>query len=206
MELKPEELTLLKKWNKIFSKRKILSFVLCIIFSLFLVSYGDKYNKNQVTQNNSIDEQTNIKINDELNKASEDKSLIENLDNDVINKNEIKENNMKIYFDDIEIPVTWENNETVLELQTEAERGEITVAMSMYSDNEQVGPLRKNYTRNDKQITTNNRDIVLYNGNQIVVFYGSNSWSYTKIGKINLSEKEVTDLLSNGDITLKIAK
>ncbi|MCR4944969.1 MAG: hypothetical protein K5986_11140 [Clostridium sp.] len=206
MELKPEELTLLKKWNKIFSKRKILSFVLCIIFSLFLVSCGDKYNKNQVTQNNSIDEQTNIKINDELNKASEDKSLIENLDNDVINKNEIKENNMKIYFDDIEIPVTWENNETVLELQTEAERGEITVAMSMYSDNEQVGPLGKNYTRNDKQITTNNGDIVLYNGNQIVVFYGSNSWSYTKIGKINLSEKEVTDLLSNGDITLKIVK
>ena len=72
---------------------------------------------------NSKSTKDNIKINDELNKASEDKSLIENLDNDVINKNEIKENNMKIYFDDIEIPVTWENNETVLELQTEAERG-----------------------------------------------------------------------------------
>lgn len=49
-------------------------------------------------------------------------------------------------------------------------------------------------------------DIVLYSGNQIVVFYGSNSWSYTRLGKINLSEKELTDLFGNGDETLEIEK
>ena len=49
-------------------------------------------------------------------------------------------------------------------------------------------------------------DIVLYSGNQIVVFYGSNSWSYTRLGKINLSEKELTDLLGNGDVTIEIEK
>ena len=47
---------------------------------------------------------------------------------------------------------------------------------------------------------------MLYNGNQLVVFYGSNSWSYTRLGKIqNLSEAELKEFLSNGDVTIKIA-
>ena len=111
---------------------------------------------------------------------------------------------MKLFFNDTEIPVTWENNETVEALMAALEDGEIVVDMSMYGGWEQVGSLGKSYPRNDTQMTTKNGDIVLYSGNQIVVFYGSNSWAYTKLGKMNLSESEVTELLSNGDITLKI--
>ena len=87
----------------------------------------------------------------------------------------------------------------------EAGNGDIIVQMSMYSDNEQVGPLGKKYIRDDKQTTTHNGDIVLYSGDKIVVFYGSNSWAYTRLGKMNIPESDVTELLSNGDITLKIA-
>ena len=76
--------------------------------------------------------------------------------------------------------------------------------MSMYSDNEQVGKNKKNYIRDDEQTTTHNGDIVLYNGDKIVVFYGSNSWAYTRLGKMDIPESGVTELLSNGDITLKI--
>lgn len=83
--------------------------------------------------------------------------------------------------------------------------GDIVVTMSMYSDFEQVGSLGKTYTRNDSQTTTNNGDIVLYSGNQIVVFYGSNTWAYTRLGKMNLSEEDVIKLLSNGDVTLRIS-
>lgn len=115
-----------------------------------------------------------------------------------------EEENMKLYFNDIEIPVIWEDNETVQELMKEAGNGDIIVQMSMYSDNEQVGPLGKKYIRNDKQTTTHNGDIVLYSGDKIVVFYGSNSWAYTRLGKMNIPESDVTELLSNGDITLKI--
>ena len=57
----------------------------------------------------------------------------------------------------------------------------------------------------DEQITTYSGDIVLYSGDKIVVFYGSNSWAYTRLGKMNIPEGDVTELLSNGDITLKIA-
>ena len=65
--------------------------------------------------------------------------------------------------------------------------------------------------KNDEQITTHSGDIVLYSGDivlysgdKIVVFYGSNSWAYTRLGKMNIPEGDVTELLSNGDITLKI--
>ena len=112
---------------------------------------------------------------------------------------------MKLYFNDIEVPVIWEDNQTVQELMEEAGKGDIVVCMTMYSDNEQVGSLGKSYTKNDEQITTHSGDIVLYSGDKIVVFYGSNSWAYTRLGKMNIPESDVTELLSNGDITLKIA-
>ena len=86
---------------------------------------------------------------------------------------------MKLYINDVEIPVSWENNDTVAELAEQAESGDIVVSMSMYSDNEQVGSLGRSYTRNDKQTTTHNGDIVLYNGNNIVVFYGSNDPTFS---------------------------
>ena len=111
---------------------------------------------------------------------------------------------MKLYFNDTEIPVIWEDNQTVQELMEEAGKGDIVVQMSMYSDNEQVGSLGKSDTKNDEQITTHSGDIVLYSGDKIVAFYGSNSWAYTRRGKMNLPEGDVTGLLSNGDITLKI--
>ena len=110
-----------------------------------------------------------------------------------------------LYFNDTEIPVIWEDNQTVQELMEEAGKGDIVVQMSMYSDNEQVGSLEKSYTKNDEQITTYSGDIVLYSGDKIVVFYGSNSWAYTRLGKMNIPEGGVTELLSNGNITLKIA-
>ena len=115
-----------------------------------------------------------------------------------------EEENMKLYFNDVEIPVIWEDNQTVQELMKEAGKGDVVVQMSMYSNNEQVGSLGKSYNKNDEQITTHNGDIVLYSGDKIVVFYGSNSWAYTRLGKMNIPESDVTEFLSNGDITLKI--
>ena len=111
---------------------------------------------------------------------------------------------MKLLINETEIPVIWENNDSVTEIMEEASKGDITVSMSMYSDNEQVGSLGKSYTRNDKQTTTHNGDIVLYSGSNIVLFYGSNSWSYTRLGKMDLSEAEVTELLSNGDVSVRL--
>jgi len=78
--------------------------------------------------------------------------------------------------------------------------------MSLYGGFEQVGPVGRNLPRDDRQITTVPGDIVLYSGNRIVVFYGSNSWSYTKLGHISdKSNAELAKLLGNGDITLTLS-
>lgn len=113
---------------------------------------------------------------------------------------------MKLYINDTEVPVVWENNAAVEALAAEAETGDIVVNMSMYGGNEQFGPLGKSYPASNRQVTTSNGDIVLFNNDQIVVFYGSNTWSYTRLGKMALPEDEVTELLSNGDITLRLTR
>ena len=111
---------------------------------------------------------------------------------------------MKMYINDTEIPVMWESNPSVSALRNDLEAGDIVVTMSMYSNNEQVGSLGKTYPSNDVQTTTNNGDIVLYRSDQIVVFYGSNSWAYTRLGKMDLSENEIVNLLSNGDVSIRL--
>ena len=113
---------------------------------------------------------------------------------------------MKLYINDTEVPVGWENNAAVEALAADAGKGDIVVNMSMYGGNEQFGPLGKSYPASNRQVTTSNGDIVLFNNDQIVVFYGSNTWSYTKLGKMALPEDEVTELLSNGDITLRLTR
>ena len=80
----------------------------------------------------------------------------------------------------------------------------LTINMSMYGGFEQVGSLGTSLPRNDVQTTTEAGDIVLYSGNQIVVFYGSNSWAYTRLGHVELSAPEMSDLLSHGDVTITL--
>ncbi|MBR1741929.1 MAG: hypothetical protein IJ733_08685 [Lachnospiraceae bacterium] len=112
---------------------------------------------------------------------------------------------MKMKIDGVEVSVEWEDNESVKELKKMAENGEITISMSMYGGFEQVGPLGASLTRRDVQVTTEPGDIVLYSGSQIVVFYGSNSWAYTRLGKIRgMTDGELKNLLGNGNVTMKI--
>ena len=131
---------------------------------------------------------------------------IENTQNSLTEEtsDERTDTGMKMYINDKEIPVTWENNPSVSALKSNLQAGDIVVSMSMYSNNEQVGPLDKSYPSNDVQTTTNNGDIVLYRSDQIVLFYGSNSWAYTRLGKMDLSKNEVVNLLSNGDVSIRL--
>ena len=59
--------------------------------------------------------------------------------------------------------------------------------------------------RDDEQTDTEPGDIVLYAGNQIVVFYGNNSWAYTRLGHIDLTRQEMDELLGHGTVTLTIS-
>lgn len=102
-----------------------------------------------------------------------------------------------------EVPVIWEDNDSVKQLAGIADAG-LTIEMSMYGGFEQVGPVGQSISAEDEQITTSPGDIVLYSGDQIVIFYGSNTWSYTKLGVIDLTEQEIVSLLSNDNVKISI--
>ena len=112
-----------------------------------------------------------------------------------------EEDTMKLLIGDKEVPVIWEENASVEELKTLCP---LTISMSMYGGFEQVGPIGKSITRDDEQTTTQSGDIVLYSGDQIVIFYGFNSWAYTRLGHVDLEQDEMEELLGHGDVEIRI--
>jgi rhodanese-related sulfurtransferase len=108
---------------------------------------------------------------------------------------------IQLSIDGTQIPVTWEENASVDELKTLLP---LTVKMSMYGGFEQVGPVGRSIVSNDEQITTEAGDIVLYAGDRIVIFYGSNSWAYTKLGHIDQAQEEMEKLLGQEDVEIRL--
>ena len=165
----------------------------------------EELSKTEITDNSSAESDTDIIKQIEETKSSDDETddqkqtIVMNDSNDFE-----KDANMIMTIGDTKVDVSWEDNDSVRELRELASSG-ITIQMSMYGGFEQVGSIGQSVTRNDKQTTTEPGDIVLYSGNQLVVFYGSNSWSYTRLGKINLSDEELENLLGNGDVTITLS-
>ena len=82
------------------------------------------------------------------------------------------------------ITATLADNATAKALAEKLKSGSVTVDMKA-NGFEHYGPLGFSLERHDKQISAVSGDIMLYDGNNICVFYGSNSWSYTPLGKID---------------------
>ena len=81
-------------------------------------------------------------------------------------------------------------------------QGDITIQMHDYGNFEKVGPLGSSLPTNDSQITTGPGDLILYQGNQITIYYDTNTWSFTRLGKVqNLTQAELKAILGGGDVT-----
>jgi hypothetical protein len=112
---------------------------------------------------------------------------------------------LRLKIGNTDVAVNWEENESVEALKALCRDEPLTIHMSMYGGFEQVGPIGKSLPRNDVQTSTSAGDIVLYSGDKMVIFYGSNSWSYTRLGKITgMDGSQLKDLLSGGDVTVVI--
>lgn len=82
------------------------------------------------------------------------------------------------------LPVLIEDNVATRALVAALRDGAITYTARDYGGFEKVGALGRSLPTSDTDITTQAGDVILYNGDNIVLFYGSNSWSYTRLGKI----------------------
>ncbi len=103
------------------------------------------------------------------------------------------------------IAVAPENNAAARALAGLLKEGDITYTADDYGGFEKVGSLGRSLPHSDSQITAKAGDVMLYSGNQIVIFYGSNSWAYTKLGKITgYSAEELKTLLAAGEGSITI--
>ncbi len=119
---------------------------------------------------------------------------------------EVQEKMLEMKIAGTPVTVAWEDNDAVAALKEYCRDRILTIPMLMYGGFEQVGSIGTTLPRNDVRTTTQPGDIVLYSGNLLVVFYGSNSWAYTRLGHItDKSQDELTALLANGDTTIEIS-
>ena len=112
---------------------------------------------------------------------------------------------MQMMIGETPVTVAWEDNASVDALRALAAEG-LSIEMSMYGGFEQVGAIGQSLPRDDQQTTTASGDIVLYAGNQLVVFYGSNAWAYTRLGHItDQTPEQMQALLGSGDVTITLS-
>jgi len=100
------------------------------------------------------------------------------------------------------LTATLNDNSSSRALMELLEKGSITIDMHDYGSFEKVGSLPSSLPRNDTQITTEPGDIILYQGNQITIYYDTNSWNFTLLGKIDgITKAELKKILGKGNVT-----
>ncbi len=92
---------------------------------------------------------------------------------------------LKITVGDQELLATFADNRSAEEFRDLLAQGPVTISMDDYGGFEKVGSLGTTLTRNDTRITTQPGDVILYQGNQITIYYGTNTWNFTRLAKIN---------------------
>ena len=102
-----------------------------------------------------------------------------------------------------ELIVDLEDNESAKELLDKLSEKEIKIKADDYSNFEKVGDLGFNLTTNDQEITTKPGDVILYQGNKLCLYYGTNTYSFTKLGHINnVNQEELKKVLGNDSVEL----
>ena len=92
---------------------------------------------------------------------------------------------LKITVGDQELLATFADNSSAEAFRDLLAQGPVTISMDDYGGFEKVGSLGTTLTRNDTRITTQPGDVILYQGNQITIYYGTNTWNFTRLAKIN---------------------
>ena len=115
----------------------------------------------------------------------------------------MESNTMKITAGDTAFTALLADNSSAEALKELLTEKPLTISMSDYAGMEKVGTIGTDLPRNDEQTTTGAGDIILYQGNSLVIYYGTNSWNFTRIGKIeDVTGEELLDAFGDGDVTV----
>ncbi|MDE7446124.1 MAG: hypothetical protein K2N15_10550 [Lachnospiraceae bacterium] len=121
-------------------------------------------------------------------------------------KEEVTEMKMKVQVGDTIFTATLAENSTVDALKGLMADAPLTLRMSDYANMEKGADLGVTLPQNNEQMNTKAGDIILYQGRTLVIYYDTNSWSLTPIGKIdNVDAEELKEVLGNGDVTVTLS-
>lgn len=122
------------------------------------------------------------------------------------NDNNLKIDKMILTIGNHTLEVELSKNSSVDALVKVLKEAPVTVSMSDYGNMEKVGSLGQIFPRNDTQITTEAGDVILYQGNMLVIYYAPNSWSFTRLGKIkNITAQALKEVLGEGNVTVLLS-
>ena len=108
---------------------------------------------------------------------------------------------LKITVGEQELLAAFADNSSAEEFRDLLAQGPLTIEMEDYGGFEKVGPLGTTLTRNDTRITTEPGDVILYQGNQITIYYGTNSWSFTRLARID-DPSGLQEVLGEGTVSV----
>ena len=176
-------------------KRLIITFLL-LTFVFGLIACSGKSNNTLNAESKST-----ASISNNENKSGKSKDEENGIDN-----NKKEEMKMNISVNGHTLNANFADTKAAKELYELIKNEPLTLTLNEYGSFEKVGKLPQSFTKNDEQINAQPGDILLYQGNQMTIFYGENSWSYTRLGKIeNITAEEIAEIFGDGDITVTIS-
>lgn len=114
-----------------------------------------------------------------------------------------EDNKMNITIGDKTFTATLADNSSAAALKELLSNSPMTIDMRGYGNFEKVGSIGTELPRNDEQMTTSAGDIILYQGNSLVIYYDENLWNFTRIGRIdNVTQSELKEALGEGNVTV----
>lgn len=127
----------------------------------------------------------------------------ENVIEDTENTESIEAELMKVTIGDTVFTATLADNSSAQALAELLREGPLTIDMHDYANMEKVGPIGQSLPENNEQITTGPGDIILYLGDSLVIYYDTNSWDFTRIGKINdVTQEELLAAMGSGNVSV----
>lgn len=176
--------------------KTVIGSVFVIIFAV-VVTVLFFLTRNQSQQNNEATSSTQSKQNSNQSKQSSSSNQ---------RKEDRDMTTIKLSVKGREMTVKLANNEATKALVKRLQDKSITLNLNEYGGFEQVGDLGFSLPTSDRQVTTKPGDIVLYQGDEISIFYGSNSWRYTPLGKIeNIDNSELKDIFGTNSVTVELS-
>lgn len=121
----------------------------------------------------------------------------------------MNENTMIIQVGNTELKAALADNSSAEALKNLLREGPLTIHMRDYAHMEKVGSIGRSLPTNDEPVHARPCDLILYLGNSFVIYYESNLWNFTRLGRIeDITPEELKKILGRGDVTvtLKLAE